>query len=698
MFMEYIGLYLAGFSIGLITYHLFRRLFNYQYALIPPALAVIAGGIISFLFLDRTSSLLFCTGGLTALMFTWYNSRNVRKRKRKIYINRYYHFDKHVSSNRRNMSEYFDEDVDEIIEYSKIDNVKENLDLFWWRRMVNCWFADARSAIKRDENLVPGKDYFYELNIGTALSESIIETPVLFPDNALSSYFTTNGLPLRVELFSHDFNISDPSGQLILLPLDGADSARVSFRITTPSRPGIARMRVGIYYRLNLIQSLMVTAWIGENSNDSKLKPGNSAIVDYTLSDFSNLDNFSERHLNIALNDNNKTHSLYIANSGLKKQFEFGENQVRTIINAARTALLNICRVIEDGEPVYRFRNNKGNEKDFSAEIIKLALQGYALYAQLLLPEPDNSDFEINLKKELALPGRVIQVASTRSARYVIPWALMYDNNLVEGNNKVCPVFFKEIKKPAFQDTPSCILNGCPHKEDSSVVCPSHFWGYKHIIEQPISVREGSLPFSISTTGTFNVMMAVSKELQDYKKHAEEIKAINKSIVNIFDTKESIGGGLKKNDLQVVYFYCHGGKEPAYPFLGVGNNQKIIPTDLLGWKISWPAFRPLIFVNGCHTLDMSPDDFILFNDVFSKCNASGVLGTEISIVESLARYFSLGFLNRFSSGKNVGESLREQRLEMLRNLNLLGLAYTAYCSADLKIQTNLSSQNFMLWK
>jgi hypothetical protein len=155
--------------------------------------------------------------------------------------------------------------------------------------------------------------------------------------------------------------------------------------------------------------------------------------------------------------------------------------------------------------------------------------------------------------------------------------------------------------------------------------------------------------------------------------------------INITRTKQHIGIGLQRQDLHLIYFYCHGGRKGSKTWLGVGKNEKLIPGDLVGWSVNWPTVHPLVFINGCHTVDVTPDDFVDFNKTFSWCAASGVMGTEITIPESLARHFATGFLHRFLNGASVGEAIKDQRLAMLEYYNLLGLAYTPYCSANLRI-------------
>jgi len=102
-------------------------------------------------------------------------------------------------------------------------------------------------------------------------------------------------------------------------------------------------------------------------------------------------------------------------------------------------------------------------------------------------------------------------------------------------------------------------------------------------------------------------------------------------------------------------------------------------------RIDWAGLHPLVFINGCHTADVTPDDLLHFTRMFAWCRAAGLIGTEISVPEELARHFARGFLAGFAGGRGVGEVMREQRLELLELGNLLGLAYTPYCSADLRI-------------
>jgi hypothetical protein len=184
-------------------------------------------------------------------------------------------------------------------------------------------------------------------------------------------------------------------------------------------------------------------------------------------------------------------------------------------------------------------------------------------------------------------------------------------------------------------------------------------------------------------------LLVVSRELQQVSDHEKELRDPRSFAFATKDTKVEALQCLADAGLSshIVYFYCHGGRQKARTWLGIGAGQKerLIPSDLTAVKVDWTNTHPLVFINGCHTADVTPDDLLHFNQVLNYCNAAGVIGTEISVPEGLARFFAAGFLFRFRTGTNVGASIRQQRLRLLERMNVLGLAYTPYCSAELKL-------------
>ena len=66
--------------------------------------------------------------------------------------------------------------------------------------------------------------------------------------------------------------------------------------------------------------------------------------------------------------------------------------------------------------------------------------------------------------------------------------------------------------------------------------------------------------------------------------------------------------------------------------------------------------------------------------------ARGIIGTECPMTTTFAHPFAKEFFRRFLNGQPVGEILWEMRRGSLEMGNPLGLAYTLYCDANLKLK------------
>jgi hypothetical protein len=120
-------------------------------------------------------------------------------------------------------------------------------------------------------------------------------------------------------------------------------------------------------------------------------------------------------------------------------------------------------------------------------------------------------------------------------------------------------------------------------------------------------------------------------------------------------------------------------------WLSVGRADRLYPSNMEAWDIRWATVHPLVFINGCETVGVTPDDLLTFVKMLAWCRAAGVIGVEITIPELLARRFASEFLGEFATGAGVGELVRAGRRRLLEMANLLGLAYTPYCVADLRL-------------
>jgi hypothetical protein len=145
---------------------------------------------------------------------------------------------------------------------------------------------------------------------------------------------------------------------------------------------------------------------------------------------------------------------------------------------------------------------------------------------------------------------------------------------------------------------------------------------------------------------------------------------------------------LKDGRTHVVYLYCHGGLEQDVPFVKVGalSERPITSVTLLNQRIRWTEPRPLVFLNGCRTTGLEPEQALEFvSTLVRRAQAAGVVGTEITVFEPLARAFAEDCLRRFLAGTPLGWAVREARLTLLKAGNPLGLVYLPYALPSLQL-------------
>jgi len=144
-----------------------------------------------------------------------------------------------------------------------------------------------------------------------------------------------------------------------------------------------------------------------------------------------------------------------------------------------------------------------------------------------------------------------------------------------------------------------------------------------------------------------------------------------------------------EHGVSMAYFYCHGGDRSYRHWLVLGEGDPLIPTYLddalrSAWEEAGAA--PLVVLNGCHTANYTPATFLSFVHRFGELGAAGIVGTEIPIHECLGRAFGEFLIQGLLAGRPVGRMVYDFRRDLLKRLNPLGLAYVAYCYADLHLE------------
>ena len=285
----------------------------------------------------------------------------------------------------------------------------------------------------------------------------------------------------------------------------------------------------------------------------------------------------------------------------------------------------------------------------------------------------------------------------------MIPLSLLYDYPFDAALSihacRLCDQFSIDAQSDSLIDQ-VCFKGDCPNYLDRSVVCPGGFWGFRHELGVSISlnadgVEPVQVPSLIRATADAKPIVAVCTDEQFRLRHTH-IEALE-SIAGIHYAEDRTGTlrlMQESSDAPIVYFYCHGGLAVDTPYIQVGplTDPHIERSTLHEYAIRWSTPRPLIFVNGCHTVNVEPENAVdLVSGFIETAGASAVVGTEITVFEQLATEFGESFLSEFLVQRNeLGRTIRNARLRLLSNsLNPLGLAYVPFGLADLRISDPL---------
>lgn len=585
-------------------------------------------------------------------------------------------------------------------------------------RFVNVGFT-AQAApgenLPRNMPLTCGQAYYFCVEIGPLDTESLeAQCPTAFPTEQLPTHAR-----LQVVLFSFEHGLEVQAGAAVgELTLQGDGSAVVSrqpaqpmnidstsevlrrklfFSVRAPATAGQCKLRCSIYCQQLLVQSRLIQARVMRHpvASDGALR----SEVDYTLSRTirpSHLAGMGSHQLSMMLNDNGdgKVGLRFFGEKQFTADATFDGQKLQDLINQARHTLRVAAWGDKDPwtqDKQYRYGGAR-NFNQLKADLVQMARKGYAFYGKIVDQFTGGKKQSDDLAALMKKPGRV-QVALKETARHLIPAALIYDyrldTGLNDGDYQICATFQKAFNANASLEETDCFKGLCP-EQGKSVICPGGFWGFRHYLGMPLSLEEApDAPTEIDWQGTPHLTMAISTTLELREAHIKVLKALKPGWTwDYADTRDAAITLMKEKKPHLVYFYCHGGLADNEPYIKVGPSDGPRLTDsFLRDEIQWDEPRPLVFINGCHTTALEPEQALEFVSTFVQlAHAAGVIGTEITVFEPLAQTFAENFLRKFVvEGKSVGEAVRSARLALLASGNPLGLAYVPYAIASMQM-------------
>lgn len=584
-------------------------------------------------------------------------------------------------------------------------------------RVVNTGFvlpSSPNKPLSPSRPLWPGRSYCFWLEVGPPVEGSIETTPAPLPVDLLPAEAT-----LTVALFGFPRGIAvtpgadigrialQPDGRVAVVSQPGGSRRRLQppgdlgdrlyFPVRAPTRIGEARLRCNIYYEQVLVQSRLITVrvlpW------PLRAARALASTLEYSLSRSlapQGLRGISPHRLSVMLNDDggrSTSHQFrFFGADDFKAEATLGEGELDDIIRQARAVMRGAAwgTEAEWQKEAYKYES-PAPLPQLSADLISLARTGYRLYRKILPRLAQGRLAQDALETLMVAPGSV-QFASKSDVRQYLPASLIYDHPLDTNlPSTICPLFLAALDRHQNLAATPCFVGGCPSKADLRVVCPSGFWGFRHDVSFPLSAA-ADVTTVLSATAEPNFLMAISTTLDEALPHERALHGLRQyKSWNQGNTRATTLSLLMSKELNIVYFYCHGGFDGTVPFIQVGSRSEAgITSDNLGaYKVFWNQPGPLVFINGCRTTALQPSvAFDLVTSLIQDSQAAGVIGTEITVFEPLARTFAESFFRAFLvDGQNVGAAVRRARLSLLEAHNPLGLVYVPFALGSISLTT-----------
>lgn len=566
-------------------------------------------------------------------------------------------------------------------------------------RYFNTYFTEPnnQTIIPTTEPLIHGQTYLLCINISPE-PQGIDTTP--FPDKTLTQVWNDQDtLVLDVMVTSKDFHIN-PTAKKLSLPRTGA-SDNLIFTVKPPiSKIGDrSYIQVELFYRGYLLQSKQIIVTITniiDGDIPESLRPAQSSRVIFTTTDLltnEQLTRLPERFLTIDVQvdmGDGSTDLRFLDRTQGNQELVSYETNLQSGLGNAIASVRQKLKNMASTKEGYQFKS-QGDMTLLNTWLPQLADAGRYLYRSLL-PENKNRTLgeDQGEKLQAALkPDSVIQINPINPilglGKATIPWGLLYERKVMRCNQlRVCEQFIDH----------DIDCTNCPAKHDYKVVCPHGFWGDRYAIEQlPSWTNQESsytpnLVWEINNSQPLNVNFNVWRDFRFWQNHLPKLEQAASvklliaekliELVNIWETHSA--------DLDIVYFYCHGGVDEVeqLPYLQL-SDDKIYSNFIEACELNW-QHHPLVLLNGCTTGDYSPESYISLIDDFRVAGASGVIGTECPVPEMFAESYALALLTRVFRGEPLGKAMLAVRREMLRqNLNPLGLVYSLYAPYEIAL-------------
>lgn len=603
-------------------------------------------------------------------------------------------------------------------------------------RLLQADSSGVAAVHQRGGRLLARRPVLLSVEIGPGDELIEVAQAVSLLEEAIFRTADEQGAWLEIAVFDLTARVLGERVQQLWLPRTGP-SEPVTFVIQQP-RQEAWRVRIGVYRDNLLLQSVLVAA----THDVAEERPGRRRLLlarnlglgaeeitedltwyartEYTLTagELGDPPPLERRVLSIAANTLDDAPALMFKGHDLAAVVRLPGDAddtvqlVRDELSRAATPVVE-CATLTD--PLYGFDDdtNADTQGRFDEVMHALAWRGSVLYEKLI-PQHAREEIDATLgtDRSAAVPGSVVNVPHLL-LDHVLPWALAYDRSYDNGKTEdadghplthiACRALDADGELPLRCGThPACPLQpaalqrrretGEPLVDEETVACPRHFWGFRHVLETP-ATQPGRPAATLAGDGPVSVGIGLHEGLSLTARHLEALSALlhGSGEVRWREGRRDVLRRLIRDqlDLDLIYLYCHAGRVDGNEVIKVQSSGKeglLAATNLSGKRFD---HRPLIFVNGCQSVGFSPKTLSPFvTTLITDRAASGLIGTEVDVWEQLATEVAATFLEAFARPPwmAAGPALRRVRLSLLAKGNPLGLIYTLYALADLRLR------------
>lgn len=282
----------------------------------------------------------------------------------------------------------------------------------------------------------------------------------------------------------------------------------------------------------------------------------------------------------------------------------------------------------------------------------------------------------------------VIQVAPI-AANASVPWGVVYDRPL-DVAKYVCDKFAEHG------------LHDCPYGDD--VVCPTGFWGYRHIIEQipcwaddpllqPITERPDRVPrlqrFIHNPPGALTYCLDAypfGTVVSQHRAYMERLAGSKGMALRLGQSVDEVKQQFLQGGIHLVHFFVHGHEQDGSHVLIIQDGDFLEPGRIAAWEAQLWDEAPLVLLSGCGTSSYTPEDFSSLIVALLRSGVAGVLGTEVTIYTSAALEYANQFFDYILHGTTAGHAMRDITRRLMVQYNPYGLVYTLFAASGIRLR------------